>query len=185
MLRTLPLLASLLALSACVTMPTGPSVLVLPGSGKSFEQFQEDNGVCQDWAAQQTGTEPQQAGEHRAIAGAAVGTLVGAAAGAAIGAAVGDPGAGAAIGAGSGLVFGTAGGVSAGQGWYYEVQRRYDNAFQQCMYAKGNQIPMAIAPSNSSLAPPPPPSDYADPSHTGDSIPPPPPGPPPPGPPPS
>jgi hypothetical protein len=26
-----------------------------------------------------------------------------------------------------------------GAGW--EVQRRYDNAYQQCMYAKGNQIP--------------------------------------------
>jgi hypothetical protein len=177
MLIRIPLLVSLLALSACATMPVGPSVLVLPGSGKSFEQFQEDNAVCQDWAAQQAGADPQQAGENRAAAGAAIGTLAGAAAGAAIGAAVGDPGAGAAIGAGSGLILGTASGVDAGRGWYYEVQRRYDNAFQQCMYAKGNQIPMSVAP-NTSLAPPP--LGYPNPPRTGDPIPPPPPGPPPP-----
>ncbi len=183
MLVRIPLLASLFVLSACATMPLGPSVLVLPGSGKSFEQFQEDNAMCRDWAAQESGTNPQQAGENRAAAGAAIGTLVGAGAGAAIGAAVGNPGAGAAIGAGSGLVLGTAGGVDAGQGWYYEVQRRYDNAFQQCMYAKGNQIPMSVAPSNSSLAPQPPPLGYSNPSRTGDPIPPPPPGPPPPPPP--
>ena len=175
--------ASLLLLTACVTMPVGPSVLVLPGSGISFEQFQEDNAVCQGWAAQQTGASPQQAGENRAAAGAVIGTLVGAGAGAAIGAAVGDPGAGAAIGAGSGLILGTAGGVDAGQGWYYEVQRRYDNAFQQCMYAKGNRIPMSVAPSDGSFATPPPPLGYSNPPRSGEQIPPPPPGPPPPPPP--
>ena len=37
----------LILLSGCATMPTGPSVLVLPGTGKPFEQFQEDNAECQ------------------------------------------------------------------------------------------------------------------------------------------
>ena len=32
-------------LGACATVPTGPSVMVLPGSGKSFEQFQVDDAV--------------------------------------------------------------------------------------------------------------------------------------------
>ena len=62
----------------------------------------------------------------------------------------------------SGLVLGTAGGVQAGQGWYYEVQRRYDNAYQQCMYAKGNQVPTAARTSTrpARYLPPPPPRDY-------------------------
>ena len=182
MLKRISPLALLFVLGGCVTMPTGPSVLVLPGTGVSFEQFQEDNAVCQGWAAEQAGADPQQTGENRAAAGAVIGTLVGAGAGAAIGAAVGDPAAGAAIGAGSGLVLGTAGGVQAGQGWYYEVQRRYDHAFQQCMYAKGNQIPMTVAPNTSLVSPPPPPG-YSAPPRSGDAIPPPPPGAPPPPPP--
>jgi len=171
----------LVLLSGCATMPTGPSVLVLPGTGKSFEQFQEDNAECQYWAAQQTGADPQPAAQRQAAADAAIGTLVGAGAGAAIGAATGNAGAGAAIGAGSGLILGTAYGADAGHGWYYELQRRYDNAFLQCMYAKGNQIPMNAPPSGSSFGAPP--SSYVEPPHTDESIPPPPPGPPPPPPP--
>jgi hypothetical protein len=43
-----------------------------------------------------------------------------------------------------------------GSGW--EVQRRYDNAYQQCMYAKGNQIPaMEPMPARNGYVPPPPP----------------------------
>jgi hypothetical protein len=68
--------------AGCVTSPSGPSVLVLPGTGKPFEQFQVDVDVCRSWAAQQ------------------------------------------ATGASS-----------------YVVQRRYDNAYVQCMYAKGHQVP--------------------------------------------
>ena len=33
-------------LSACATVPTGPSVMVLPGSGRSFPQFQTDDANC-------------------------------------------------------------------------------------------------------------------------------------------
>ena len=47
---------------------------------------------------------------------------------------------GAAVGAGSGLLGGTISGASAGQGYAWEAQRRYDIAYQQCMYAKGNQV---------------------------------------------
>ena len=165
------LLALLPALGACATMPLGPSVLVLPGSGKSFEDFEMDNGICQDWAAQQTGASPEAAGANRAAAGAAIGTLVGAGAGAAIGAAAGNPAAGAAIGGGSGLILGSFGGYDAGQSWRWELQRRYDNAYQQCMYAKGNQIPVDAG------------SQPATTSYDDGAIPPPPPGPPPPPPP--
>lgn len=171
-----------LLLGGCATMPVGPSVLVLPGTGKPFEQFEEDNAVCQNWASQQTGAEPQQAGQTQAAASAAVGTLVGAAAGAAIGAASGNAAAGAAIGGGSGLLLGTAYGTDSGRGWYSELQRRYDNAFLQCMYAKGNQIPMSAPPAGASYGTPPP-SSYLEPPRTDERIPPPPPGPPPPPPP--
>ena len=40
----------LLVLTACATTPTGPSVLVLPGTGKNFEQFNRDDLVCRDFA---------------------------------------------------------------------------------------------------------------------------------------
>ena len=41
---------TLLAALGCVYVPTGPSVMVLPGGGKSFEQFQGDDAVCRQWA---------------------------------------------------------------------------------------------------------------------------------------
>ena len=150
-----------LLFTGCATVPTGPSVMVLPGTGKSFEQFQADDAVCRSWALQQTGTEPGTAATRDTLTGAAVGAVVGAGLGAAIGAAAGHPGAGAAIGAGGGLLGGTAIGASAGQSTGYSVQRRYDMAYQQCMYAKGNQIPgvrRAAPPAYLAPLPPPPPA---------------------------
>lgn len=146
-------------LSACATVPTGPSVMVLPGSGKSFEQFQADDTVCRQWAHQQTGTTPGESSSGSGIASAAVGTALGAAAGAAIGAAAGNPAVGAAAGAGGGLLLGSAAGVGAAGYAGTETQRRYDMAYQQCMYAKGNQIPGVVRSSYrpSYWAPPPPP----------------------------
>jgi outer membrane lipoprotein SlyB len=70
------------------------------------------------------------------------GTVIGAAAGAAIGSVTGRAGPGAAIGAGTGLLFGSAAGSNAAGASYYQVQRRYDQAYVQCMYAKGNQVPV-------------------------------------------
>jgi len=136
-----PLVTGLL-LTACATMPSGPSVMVLPGTGKSFEQFLTDDAVCRQWAAQSTGVTTTQASAASGVGSAAVGTVVGAAAGAAIGAAAGSPATGAAAGAGVGLLGGTAVGASRAEGSSYEVQQRYDIAYMQCMYAKGNQIPV-------------------------------------------
>src|SRR5918996_3672907 len=151
--------------TACATVPTGPSVMVLPGTGKNFEQFQVDDATCRQWAAQQTGTTTGQASTNTAVAGAAIGTALGAAAGAAIGAAAGSPGTGAAVGAGAGLLGGTAVGASNAAPAYGSLQRRYDAAYMQCMYAKGHQIPVArgsvpaytAAPATRPAAPPPPP----------------------------
>ena len=84
--------------------------------------------------------------------------LLGAGLGAALGAAAGNAGLGAAVGAGGGLLTGTALGARAGQTASYQVQNRYDNAYEQCMYAKGNQVPAGVAPrgAGASLPPPPP-----------------------------
>jgi hypothetical protein len=128
--------------AACATMPTGPSVMSLPGTGKSFDQFRIEDAICRQFAYEQVGgLTGQQAAQDSAVKSAVIGTVIGAAAGAAIGSASGDMGAGAAIGAGSGLLFGSAAGTGYASGSYYENQRRYDHAYLQCMYAKGNRIP--------------------------------------------
>ena len=157
-LRNLVVILAVVALGGCAMMPTGPSVLVLPAQGKPFDVFQSEDFECRNWAALQSG-QPADAVNENLAGGAAIGTLLGAGLGAAIGAASGDAGTGAAIGAVSGLIGGTAvaSGPAYGAGW--EVQRRYDNAYLQCMYAKGNLIPGAAraAPRNSRVPPPPPP----------------------------
>jgi outer membrane lipoprotein SlyB len=143
--------------SACATVPTGPSVMVLPGAGKPFDQFQLDDMVCRQYAQQQVGVAPGQAATQSAVNTAALGTAIGAAAGAAIGAATGHPGVGAAVGAGGGLLTGTAAGAQAGAVSSGALQQRYDIAYVQCMYAKGDQVPgVAAAPSPGAPPPGPP-----------------------------
>jgi hypothetical protein len=178
--RVLPLVVVGALLSGCASVPHGPSVMVLPGTGKSFEQFQGDDAVCRQWAAQQVGTTAEKSSTESTVSGAVIGTLVGAAAGAALGAAAGNPGVGAAAGAGVGLLGGTAIGAGRADAYGGSVQRRYDQSYTQCMYAKGNQVPVARGsrvqqPPPAPPPPPPPPASAVPPT-----VPPPPPGPPPP-----
>ncbi len=86
--------------------PMGPSVLVLPGSTKTFDQFKVDDNECRNYATSQT---------------------------------TGDSN--------------------------ISLQRRYDYAYQQCMYARGHQVPSAVrysppgapgTPAPSAGTPPPP-----------------------------
>jgi Glycine-zipper domain len=128
--------------AACAALPTGPDVMVLPGSGKTLEQFSGDDGICRQWAAQQTGITTSKASTESIATGAAVGTVLGAAGGAAIGAAAGNPAMGAAAGSGVGLLGGTAVGANNAQSAEWTLQHRYDVAYMQCMYTKGNQIPV-------------------------------------------
>ena len=155
------LLASV-SLFGCATMPPGPSVMVMPGNGKSFEAFQADDSVCRQWAQNQAGWNANQTVNENVAGGAIAGGALGAAAGALIGAASGATGPGAAIGAGAGLLGGAFLGATQAPGAGYEVQRRYDNAYPQCMYAKGNQIPNRVQSVNRRvfLPPPPPPPGY-------------------------
>jgi len=133
----LSLLVALLVLGACTTIPTGPSVMVMPGAGKSFDQFRADDADCRQYAQSQIGgTTANDAAMKSGVESAAVGAAVGAVAGAAMG---GHQGAGA--GAGMGLLAGSAMGANAGQASGNALQRRYDIGYMQCMYAKGDNVP--------------------------------------------
>ena len=68
-------------LAGCATVPTGPEVLVLPGAGKTFEQFREEDAVCRHYAQDRVGTTPGQAAADSVARSAGTGALVGAAAG--------------------------------------------------------------------------------------------------------
>lgn len=141
-------LGSLLLLAACASVPSAPSVMALPGTGRSFDDFRFDDANCRRYAFEQNGgVSAEQRARDSAVTGAAVGTAVGAAAGAALGGRDG-----AAAGAGAGLLVGGAVGLDNAQRSSYGTQRQYDNAYIQCMYAKGHRVP---APAGMVLGPPP------------------------------
>ncbi len=137
-IHAVPIL-SVMVLGACTTMPTGPSVMALPGSGKNFDQFRADDAECRSFAQSQVGgTTTEQAAVDSGVKSAAVGAAVGALAGAAMG---GQRGAG--VGAGTGLIVGGLAGTGTAQSSARGVQGRYDNAYVQCMYAKGERVPVS------------------------------------------
>ena len=139
-------LSALVVLGGCVTVPVGPAVRVMPGTGKSFEQFQADDVNCRQYAyASIGGPDAARQGQDTAAANAAIASAIGAAAGAAIGAVSGQAGHGAAIGAGTGLLFGSASGANAAGYSSYQLQHSYDTAYMQCMYTRGNQVPGRMA----------------------------------------
>ncbi len=172
----LGLLISATVLAGCATIPAGPGVMVLPAPNAPFETFQSDDSSCKQWALQQIQLSPNETVNRNIAGGAAVGTLVGAGLGAAIGSASGNAAAGAAIGAGSGLIGGAAAasGPAYAAGW--EAQRRYDFAYQQCMYSKGHQIPGLRRPAKRAnwVPPPPPPGRTQGPPGSTGPLPPPP-----------
>jgi hypothetical protein len=157
-------------LTACVHLPSGPSVMVLPGSGKSFEQFRYDEYDCRRYAYEQVGgLTSRQSAQRSGMESAAIGAGLGAAAGAAI-----AGGSGAAIGAGTGLLAGSLMGSGTASTSAYVNQQRYDISYIQCMYAKGHRVPVsgritdappasgnrgAASPSPGFNPPPPPPGN--------------------------
>ena len=159
-LRLPAIAAAMLLLSACATVPpSGPSVMVLPGGGKSFDQFRADDYECRQFASSQIGGgTAEQASTDSGLKSAAVGTAVGAVAGGLVGGRQG-----AAVGAGTGLIVGSAAGAGAAGASAHTLQQRYDIGYQQCMYAKGHRVPVAgrfdqsRRPSASYSTPPPPP----------------------------
>jgi outer membrane lipoprotein SlyB len=169
--KIISVLIATLLLDACATIPNGPSTMALPGTGKSFDQFQVDDHTCRQFAQEQIGgTTANQASNDSfaktAILGTALGTAIGAAAGG---------GRGAGVGAATGLAMGSMVGAGEANASGYNTQTRYDNAYTQCMYAKGHQVavsgrvrtqmsapPVNSAPPNvpPNYMPPPPPPNY-------------------------
>ncbi len=113
--------------------------MALPGSGKTFDQFREDDIYCKQYANEQVkGQTPNRASILSGLGTAALATALGAAAGAAFGG-----GTGAAIGAGSGLLVGGLAGTSSASTSGNIGQQRYDIGYTQCMYGKGNHVPLS------------------------------------------
>ncbi|CAM3869448.1 glycine zipper family protein [Rahnella bruchi] len=162
-------LALAAALSGCVSPPTRPDVMVLPGTGKDYQQFQMDEMSCRN-AAYGNVSGGAQTASNNAAGTAAAGTVVGAAAGALIGAASHQAGPDALIGAGSGLLIGSAMGSNNAGASSGDLQDQYDTVYTQCMYAKGNKVPVDASYGDSSDQPPqsPVPPDYS-PSQPGNS----------------
>jgi hypothetical protein len=154
-------LLPVLALGACtIAPPSGPTVLALPGPGKSFPEFQKDDDYCRGYAASRNQDAGQEAAaqSNNANATAVAGTLIGAGLGAALGSLSGNAGAGAAVGAGAGLLGGASVAGDNAQAAADSLQGRYDTSYAQCMVGYGNTIQSQPAPY--AYAPPPPPPGY-------------------------
>lgn len=156
---------ALVALAGCAsTPPNTPAVLVLPGTGKSWEHFRFDDHECREYASSSVNGTPNSASADSGLKSAVIGTAVGAAAGGLMG---GNAGAG--VGAGVGLATGALAGSGAANASSRTLQQRYDHGYQQCMFAKGHKIPMSPeaaarerssyrpAPRYGAVTPPPPP----------------------------
>jgi len=153
--------AALAVLAGCAMQPVGPTVRVFPSPYKPFDVFLADQDECEDYAASRVAGRAQEA-NNRALGAAAIGAALGLA----VGAATGD-GRAATVGAVGGGAVGATIGAGQSDDANFSLQRRYDVAFTQCMYAKGNQVPGF----QRQAAPPPPPP----PGGPGNYPPPPPP----------
>ena len=144
--------ALLIGLAGCVQMPVGPTVAVMPGPNKPFDVFVQDDALCRGWASHSIGDPGHDAAAQQMMASTITGAAIGAIAG---GLAGGDRGAGA------GAAFGTMAGASIGAnqaaGTAWNAQRRYDIAYQQCMYSKGNLVQSGYEGRYRQPSPPPPP----------------------------
>jgi hypothetical protein len=121
-------------LSGCATEPMGPTALVMPASGKPFEVFVQDQATCKQFADSQVGGGASMA-NLKELGSAAISTALGAGLGAAV-----RGGRGAGIGSAIGSI---AGAAMAGRGSARDqngLQGRYDLAYTQCMYSRGNQV---------------------------------------------
>ena len=145
----------MLLLTSCAEMPIGPTIAVMPAPNKPFEVFIQDDQLCRSWAAHSIGL----VGHDPAVEQMFASTVTGAAIGAIAGAAAGghrDIGAGAAMD----TVIGATAGANQSAFTAGNAQRRYDIAYQQCMYSKGNLVPYYGSyryPESTLTIPPPPP----------------------------
>ncbi len=139
-------MAAVIALSACAPAVMAPTVPVMPGANKPFDQFAADQQTCQAYANSQTAPMAAQA-NSQAAGGALLTTMLGAGLGAAFGG-----GRGAAIGAASGALVGTSMAARNSSLAGMSIQQQYDIFYAQCMYARGNQVP-GFSPNQYALPP--------------------------------
>lgn len=160
-----------LALSACaVATPTNPTVVAMPGPGKTWDQFQQDQAACEAYARTQLPNAGQTAAasQQHSMATAAAGTVIGAGTGAAIGSLAGNVGAGAGIGALAGMLGGAAVAGNQTQATANSLQGRYDVAYAQCMVGHGESMQPPYGPvvyAAPGYPPPPPPPVYVVPGY--------------------
>ena len=128
------ILCTTLLVAACAETPMGPTVRALPPSGKPFDQFAQEQASCKAYADSQVQGQADRANSTGLVVGVG-GTVLGAGLGAALGG-----GRGAAIGAGAGAIGGTAVGASTSGHEQRSIQTQYNDAYVQCMTAKGNVI---------------------------------------------
>jgi hypothetical protein len=148
--------SALFIFSGCTTTgPIGPKVAVMPAPGKPFEVFVAEEHLCRQYAEQSIGVTPNEAASKNFAGSAVAGTAIGTAAGALLGGRQG-----AATGAGVGLLAGSAAGSNEAAYASRDAQWRYDNAYSQCMYAKGNQVPGYHYQLQQQIPPPPPNTGY-------------------------
>ena len=118
----------------CTTI--GPTAAVMPGPHKTLVAFDADRAACTQYSDQTLAGAADTYNKSQ-IATVAAGAVLGAGLGGAIGG-----GRGAGIGAAGGAVAGTAADGIAGNRQLDSLQRRYDIAYSQCMYLKGNNVPI-------------------------------------------
>ncbi|MCD7097818.1 hypothetical protein [Stenotrophomonas sp. MMGLT7] len=137
-----------LALAGCATTPMVPSVRVMPAPNQPFQAFQADDATCRQYAAGSVRGMTDQA-NNRAVGSAALGTVLGAAVGAALGGGPGPhhDGGLVAVGAVTGGAIGASNGSAGPGNSQYGIQQAYDNAYAQCMYSRGNQVPGVAMPA--------------------------------------
>jgi uncharacterized protein YcfJ len=123
----------------------------MPAPGKPFEVFAAEEHLCRQYAEQSIGLPPNEVASKNAVETTAAGMAIGTAAGALAGGREGAP-----TGAAVGLLAGSAAGSDQAAYASRDTQWRYDIAYEQCMYAKGNQVPGYQIQRQ---IPPPPPPD--------------------------
>jgi hypothetical protein len=130
---TMGLLAAAL-LNGCATQPMGPTAHVMPSPGKPFEVFAQDQATCKQFAAGEVDGGATMS-NLKEFGTAAVSTVLGAGLGAAV-----RGGRGAEVGSSVGAIGGSAMAAHGSSRDQAGLQGRYDLAYTQCMYARGNQI---------------------------------------------
>lgn len=121
-------------LGGCATEPMGPTARVLPAPGKPFEAFASDQSLCKQFAGGEV-----RGGAELADLKRLGGAMLTAGLGTGLGAAI-DRRQSPQIGAALGGIMGASTGANGSARDQNDLQYRYDLAYTQCMYSRGNQV---------------------------------------------